>query len=161
MQDYSCPPWPALDELKGVPTDLVREYYTQRTGAGLILTECVAVSQRGIGYPYKAASTWKSRLKAGGGLSKASNRKEPKCSSKSTTPVESLTLSWTEDSNRSLHLPSTQGKKFLPSWGWLSCPQIGNFGRYPKRKGLSRELILVGQVGDGFTLSNKILLSIG
>lgn len=35
----------------GIPNNLLLQYYTQRTGAGLILTECLAVSQRGIGFP--------------------------------------------------------------------------------------------------------------
>ena len=38
-------------ELDGVPTDLVVEYYSQRAGAGLVLTEAAAVSKRGYGYP--------------------------------------------------------------------------------------------------------------
>jgi 2,4-dienoyl-CoA reductase-like NADH-dependent reductase (Old Yellow Enzyme family) len=37
--------------LDGVPTDLVAEYYGQRTGAGLMFTESAAISQRGIGFP--------------------------------------------------------------------------------------------------------------
>jgi|688.fasta_scaffold75658_4 N-ethylmaleimide reductase len=49
---------------EGVPTDLVREYYTQRTGAGLILTECVAVSKRGIGYPYQGCLYSKEQAEA-------------------------------------------------------------------------------------------------
>ena len=31
----------------GIPTDLVAEYYSQRSGAGLMLTECVSWTQRG------------------------------------------------------------------------------------------------------------------
>mgnify|MGYP000973234874 FL=1 len=40
------------DPATGVPNDLMLEYYSQRaTGAGLILTECAAVSKRGEGFP--------------------------------------------------------------------------------------------------------------
>lgn len=39
------------DPKDGVPTDLVKEYYTQRTGAAFILTEAVSWSQRGHGFP--------------------------------------------------------------------------------------------------------------
>lgn len=35
------------DPLTGIPTDLMVDYYAQRSGAGLILTECVAWNQRG------------------------------------------------------------------------------------------------------------------
>lgn len=35
----------------GIPTDLFVEYYGQRAGAGLMLTECAAWSPRGISYP--------------------------------------------------------------------------------------------------------------
>jgi N-ethylmaleimide reductase len=38
-------------EYDGIPTDLVAEYYGQRAGAGLILTESAAISQRGLGFP--------------------------------------------------------------------------------------------------------------
>lgn len=41
-------------ELDGVPTDLVAEYYAQRAGAGLILTESAAISQIGYGFPGQA-----------------------------------------------------------------------------------------------------------
>lgn len=34
-----------------VPNDLMREYYTQRATAGLILTEATAVTPQGVGYP--------------------------------------------------------------------------------------------------------------
>ena len=34
-----------------VPSDLAPEYYRQRAGAGLIVTEATQVSERGIGYP--------------------------------------------------------------------------------------------------------------
>ncbi len=34
-----------------VPNDLMREYYTQRASAGLILTEATSVSPMGVGYP--------------------------------------------------------------------------------------------------------------
>ena len=38
-------------EHDGIPSDLVAEYYGQRAGAGLILTESAAISQRGSGFP--------------------------------------------------------------------------------------------------------------
>lgn len=38
-------------ELDGIPTDLLAEYYSQRAGAGLMLTESAAVSKRGYGFP--------------------------------------------------------------------------------------------------------------
>ncbi len=54
----------------GVPTDLVAEYYGQRAGAGLMLTESVSISQRGVGFPGQAniytkeqAEGWKKVLK--------------------------------------------------------------------------------------------------
>jgi 2,4-dienoyl-CoA reductase-like NADH-dependent reductase (Old Yellow Enzyme family) len=34
-----------------VPNDLMREYYCQRAGAGLIVSEATAVSPQGVGYP--------------------------------------------------------------------------------------------------------------
>ena len=34
-----------------IPNDLMREYYTQRASAGLVLTEATAVSPMGVGYP--------------------------------------------------------------------------------------------------------------
>lgn len=37
-------------ETDGVPTKLVEQYYGQRTGSGIILSECVSISQRGNGY---------------------------------------------------------------------------------------------------------------
>ena len=39
------------DPKDGVPTPLVAEYYAQRAGSGLIITECSAWSQRGVGFP--------------------------------------------------------------------------------------------------------------
>jgi N-ethylmaleimide reductase len=38
-------------ELDGIPTDLVAEYYGQRAGAGLLITEAASISQRGAGFP--------------------------------------------------------------------------------------------------------------
>jgi len=35
----------------GVPNDLMKEYYTQRAGFGLILTECSQVSLRSNAFP--------------------------------------------------------------------------------------------------------------
>jgi N-ethylmaleimide reductase len=35
------------DPKDGVPNDLLVEYYSQRAGAGLVLTECASVSRRG------------------------------------------------------------------------------------------------------------------
>lgn len=34
-----------------VPNDLMRQYYTQRAGAGMILTEATSVTPMGVGYP--------------------------------------------------------------------------------------------------------------
>lgn len=39
------------DPQNGIPTELVREYYTQRSGSAMILTECSAWSPRGHAYP--------------------------------------------------------------------------------------------------------------
>ena len=36
---------------KGIPTDIVAEYYAQRATAGLIITEATAVTRRGDGWP--------------------------------------------------------------------------------------------------------------
>ncbi len=35
------------DPQTGIPTEIHAEYYCQRSGAGLILSECVAWTQRG------------------------------------------------------------------------------------------------------------------
>ena len=40
-----------------VPTDLMRTYYAQRAGAGLILTEATGISRQGVGWPY-APGLW-------------------------------------------------------------------------------------------------------
>ena len=40
-----------------VPTPLMAEYYAQRAGAGLILTEATGISQEGLGWPY-APGIW-------------------------------------------------------------------------------------------------------
>jgi 2,4-dienoyl-CoA reductase-like NADH-dependent reductase (Old Yellow Enzyme family) len=40
-----------------VPTPLMVEYYAQRAGAGLILTEATGISQQGLGWPY-APGLW-------------------------------------------------------------------------------------------------------
>lgn len=40
-----------------VPTDLMIEYYTQRAGAGLIITEATGITQEGLGWPY-APGIW-------------------------------------------------------------------------------------------------------
>jgi N-ethylmaleimide reductase len=40
-----------------VPTDLMRIYYAQRAGAGLILTEATGISRQGLGWPY-APGLW-------------------------------------------------------------------------------------------------------
>lgn len=39
------------DPKDGIPNDLMAKYYSQRAGAGLILTECSSWSQRGVAYP--------------------------------------------------------------------------------------------------------------
>ena len=40
-----------------VPTELMVEYYRQRSGAGLILTEATGISRQGLGWPY-APGIW-------------------------------------------------------------------------------------------------------
>jgi hypothetical protein len=40
-----------------VPTDMMRTYYAQRAGAGLILTEATGISRQGLGWPY-APGIW-------------------------------------------------------------------------------------------------------
>ena len=40
-----------------VPTDLMKTYYSQRAGAGLILTEATGISRQGLGWPY-APGLW-------------------------------------------------------------------------------------------------------
>ncbi len=41
----------------GVPTDLQRNYYAQRAGAGLIISEATGISREGLGWPY-APGLW-------------------------------------------------------------------------------------------------------
>jgi len=41
----------------GVPTPIMREYYTQRASAGLIITEATGISRAGLGWPY-APGLW-------------------------------------------------------------------------------------------------------
>ena len=41
----------------GVPTDLQRDYYAQRAGAGLIISEATGISREGLGWPY-APGLW-------------------------------------------------------------------------------------------------------
>ena len=40
-----------------VPTDLMRTYYAQRAGAGLIISEATGISRQGLGWPY-APGLW-------------------------------------------------------------------------------------------------------
>jgi 2,4-dienoyl-CoA reductase-like NADH-dependent reductase (Old Yellow Enzyme family) len=40
-----------------VPTELMKTYYSQRAGAGLILTEATGISRQGLGWPY-APGLW-------------------------------------------------------------------------------------------------------
>ena len=47
-----------------VPTPLMVEYYTQRAGAGLIITEATGISQQGLGWPY-APGIWNDEQVAG------------------------------------------------------------------------------------------------
>ncbi len=37
--------------VNNIPNDLMKKYYSQRAGAGLIITEGVAPSANGLGYP--------------------------------------------------------------------------------------------------------------
>src|SRR5437762_13068377 len=43
-----------------VPTPIMAEYYRQRAGAGLIITEATGISPQGLGFPY-AAGLWNAR----------------------------------------------------------------------------------------------------
>src|ERR1700712_30714 len=47
-----------------VPTDAMVEYYTQRAGAGLLITEATGISQQGLGWPY-APGIWSDEQVAG------------------------------------------------------------------------------------------------
>ncbi len=54
-----------------VPTPIMVEYYTQRAGAGLIITEATGISQEGLGWPYapgiwsdEQVAAWKPIVKA-------------------------------------------------------------------------------------------------
>ncbi|CAA2103210.1 N-ethylmaleimide reductase [Methylobacterium bullatum] len=54
-----------------VPTPIMIEYYTQRAGAGVILTEATGISQEGLGWPYapgiwsdEQVEAWKPIVKA-------------------------------------------------------------------------------------------------
>lgn len=47
-----------------VPTPLMVEYYTQRAGAGLIISEATGISQQGLGWPY-APGLWNEEQVAG------------------------------------------------------------------------------------------------
>ena len=40
---------------EGVPTDLMVDYYLARVSAGLILTECAAITAEGNGFPGSGA----------------------------------------------------------------------------------------------------------
>ena len=42
---------------EAVPTDLQRDYYAQRAGAGLIISEATGISREGLGWPY-APGLW-------------------------------------------------------------------------------------------------------
>ncbi len=42
---------------EGVPTDLQRDYYAQRAGAGLIISEATGISREGLGWPF-APGLW-------------------------------------------------------------------------------------------------------
>lgn len=47
-----------------VPTDLMVEYYTQRAGAGLIISEATGISREGLGWPF-APGLWSDEQVAG------------------------------------------------------------------------------------------------
>ncbi len=47
-----------------VPTPLMAQYYAQRAGAGLIVSEAIGISHQGLGWP-KAAGLWTDRQVAG------------------------------------------------------------------------------------------------
>ena len=52
------------DPKDGIPNDLMVEYYTQRAGAGLVLTECAAWSPQG--YAFLGAGNIHSKEQAAG-----------------------------------------------------------------------------------------------
>ena len=43
-----------------VPTSIMADYYSQRAGAGLIITEATGISPQGLGFPY-ASGLWNVR----------------------------------------------------------------------------------------------------
>ncbi|WP_439953333.1 oxidoreductase, partial [Escherichia coli] len=43
-----------------VPAPIMAEYYAQRAGAGLILSEATGITQEGLGWPY-APGLWSDR----------------------------------------------------------------------------------------------------
>lgn len=47
-----------------VPTPIMAEYYAQRAGAGLIISEAIGISRQGLGWPY-ATGLWTSEQVAG------------------------------------------------------------------------------------------------
>ncbi len=48
-----------------IPNELMAEYYTQRSSAGLIIAEATAISPQGYGWPTLLAFTLQKWLKAG------------------------------------------------------------------------------------------------
>lgn len=52
------------DKANGCATELHKEYYSQRAGAGLILTEASSISQRGDGWPGSANISNKEQAQA-------------------------------------------------------------------------------------------------
>lgn len=40
-----------------VPTPIMADYYRQRAGAGLIISEAIGISRQGLGWPY-ATGLW-------------------------------------------------------------------------------------------------------
>ena len=50
-----------------IPNAMMAEYYRQRAGSGLILSEATGISVEGLGWPAAQASGMPSRSKAGSG----------------------------------------------------------------------------------------------
>jgi len=66
------------DPETGIPTDLHVEYYSQRASAGLILTECTAISKRGDAYPGCAGIYTKEQIEGWKRVIEAVHRKGSK-----------------------------------------------------------------------------------
>ena len=54
---FMAPPTRGRATREHVPTDVMKTYYAQRAGAGLIITEATGMSRQGLGWPY-APGIW-------------------------------------------------------------------------------------------------------